>query len=323
MPVAVREGTPDYERMRRVAWSTSLRSGSRRGLLRPPQSSQRRSIFLGNIVAKRPQQFAAKQPRKRFGQNFLTDAGVINRIERAISPRQGDHLVEIGPGRGALTEALVESGCRLDAIELDRDLRTPLLAAFSVHPNFTLHSADALTFDYRTLVGEAPGNGVLRIVGNLPYNISTPLIFHLLDAAAVVEDMHFMLQLEVVQRLTAAPGDRHWGRLAIMSQFRCEAEALFEVPPEAFEPPPKVQSAVVRLTPHPAPRWPEIDAGTLGRVVKLAFSQRRKTLRNTLKPVFSEAEIAEVDIDPGARAETLDMAAYLRLTQRLQDREAP
>jgi 16S rRNA (adenine1518-N6/adenine1519-N6)-dimethyltransferase len=278
---------------------------------------------LGNIVAKRPQQFAAKQPRKRFGQNFLTDAGVINRIERAISPRQGDHLVEIGPGRGALTEALVESGCRLDAIELDRDLRTPLLAAFSVHPNFTLHSADALTFDYRTLVGEAPGNGVLRIVGNLPYNISTPLIFHLLDAAAVVEDMHFMLQLEVVQRLTAAPGDRHWGRLAIMSQFRCEAEALFEVPPEAFEPPPKVQSAVVRLTPHPAPRWPEIDADTLGRVVKLAFSQRRKTLRNTLKPVFSEAEIAEVDIDPGARAETLDMAAYLRLTQRLQDREAP
>ena len=200
------------------------------------------------------------RPRKRFGQNFLEDGGVISRIERAVAPRERDHLVEIGPGRGALTEALVGSGCRLDAIELDRDLTAGLLAAFSIHPRFRLHSADALQFDFASLLDENAGeDGRLRIVGNLPYNIATPLIFRLLGNAGIVEDMHFMLQREVVQRLAAEPGSKHWGRLGIMAQYYCHVEHLFDVPPAAFNPPPKVQSAVVRLVPWRRSPWPPVD----------------------------------------------------------------
>ena len=175
-------------------------------------------------------------PRKRFGQNFLRDESVIKDIARAVAPREEDHLVEIGPGEGALTQALIGSGCRLDAIELDRDLRTRLLAAFSTHAGFALHSADALNFDFTSL---PTGGNLLRVVGNLPYNISTPLIFKLLDQAVVIADMHFMLQLEVVERLAAAPGNKDWGRLGVMAQFQCEVEQLFEVPPEAFTRRPK------------------------------------------------------------------------------------
>jgi 16S rRNA (adenine1518-N6/adenine1519-N6)-dimethyltransferase len=258
--------------------------------------------------------------RKRFGQNFLQDATVIHRIESAVAPRESDHLVEIGPGRGALTEALVESGCRLDAIELDRDLRTPLLAAFSVHDNFTLHSADALRFDYSSLRGSTDSPR-LRIAGNLPYNISTPLIFHLLDFAEHVEDMHFMLQLEVVERLTASPTEKHWGRLAIMTQFRCDTEFLFEVPPEAFDPAPKVQSAIVRLTPHREARWPDVQQDALARVVQTAFAQRRKTLRNNLKGLFSDGQLTACGADPAARAETLPMQVFLNLARLLQAAE--
>ena len=170
-------------------------------------------------------------PRKRFGQNFLRDESVIEAIARAIAPAEYDHLVEIGPGEGALTQALIDSGCRLDAVELDRDLRTRLLAAFSTYPGFTLHSADALNFDFASL---ATGNAQLRVVGNLPYNISTPLIFKLLEQAEVIADMHFMLQLEVVERLAASPGSKDWGRLGVMAQFQCEVEQLFEVPPRLF-----------------------------------------------------------------------------------------
>jgi 16S rRNA (adenine1518-N6/adenine1519-N6)-dimethyltransferase len=222
--------------------------------------------------------------------------------------------VEIGPGLGALTEALLPSGCRLDAIELDRDLTTPLLAAFSIYPQFRLHSADALVFDYATL---RQSDEALRIVGNLPYNISTPLIFHLLDFAGLIRDMHFMLQLEVVERLTASPGSKHWGRLGIMAQYRCDAELLFEVPPEAFDPPPKVQSAIVRLTPHREQQFPDCDEAKLARVVQAAFSQRRKTLRNNLKPLIDAEAIAELGIDPSCRAETLELADFVRLAALL------
>ena len=254
------------------------------------------------------------QPRKRFGQNFLRDAGVIDRLASAINPQRDDHLVEIGPGLGALTEALVPSGCRLDAIELDRDLTTPLLAAFSIYPNFKLHSADALGFDFGALADDGQP---LRIVGNLPYNISTPLIFRLLDCAQRVEDMHFMLQLEVVERLTASPGSRHWGRLGIMAQFRCATQLLFEVPPEAFDPPPKVRSAIIRLVPHRIPPFPECDPDALARIVQAAFAHRRKTLRNNLKGLISPGTLEDAGVDPGARAETLDLETFVRLADLL------
>lgn len=252
------------------------------------------------------------QPRKRFGQNFLTDASVLASLEAAIHPMPVEHIVEIGPGLGALTNALVQSGCRLDAIELDRDLATPLLAAFSIYDNFQLHQADALRFDFAQLVKD---DAQIRVVGNLPYNISTPLIFRLLEQAHFIKDMHFMLQLEVVQRLTAQPGNKHWGRLAIMTQFFCSAELLFEVPPEAFDPPPKVNSAIVRLTPHTHCPWPDCEPAQLGTLVRAAFSQRRKTLRNNLKGILTADAIETLGIDPGCRAETLSIDQFVALSK--------
>ena len=254
-------------------------------------------------------------PRKRFGQNFLRDESVIEAIARAISPTATDHVVEIGPGEGALTQALIGSDCRLDAIELDRDLRTRLLAAFSTHVGFTLHSADALDFDFTSL---ATDSNRLRVVGNLPYNISTPLIFKLLDSAETVADMHFMLQLEVVERLAASPGSKDWGRLGVMAQFQCEVEQLFEVPPDAFYPPPKVQSAVVRLTPHLEPPFPRADKESLAKVVTQAFSQRRKTLRNNFKGTLADSDFEALRIDPSARAETLSIADFVAIAGHLQ-----
>ena len=248
--------------------------------------------------------------RKRFGQNFLHDGAIINSIVGAIAPQRDDHLVEIGPGQGALTEGLVTSCGQLDVIELDRDLVPPLLAAFSVHPHFKLHQADALTFEFTSLINNSEG---LRVVGNLPYNISTPLIFKLLENASIIKDMHFMLQLEVVQRLAAEPGNKHWGRLGIMSQLHCRVEHLFDVPPEAFNPPPKVQSAIVRLVPHTVSPWPNCDVAALRRVVQVAFAQRRKTLRNNLKGLIDEAALRELGIDPGARAETLALEQFVQL----------
>ena len=251
-------------------------------------------------------------PRKRFGQNFLRDESVIEAIARAVAPAAEDHLVEIGPGEGALTQALIGSGCRLDAIELDRDLRTRLLAAFSTYSGFTLHSADALAFDFGSLV---LGIKSLRIVGNLPYNISTPLIFRLLDHAELIADMHFMLQLEVVERLAASPGNKDWGRLGVMTQFQCHVEYLFDVPPEAFYPPPKVQSAVVRLTPRT--QLPTVGREALAKVVTQAFAQRRKTLRNNFKDVLEDSDFEALLIDPSARAETLSIDDFIAITNRL------
>ena len=253
-------------------------------------------------------------PRKRFGQNFLRDDSIIAAIARAIAPTDVDHVLEIGPGEGALTEALITSGCRLDAIELDRDLRTRLLAAFSTHIGFTLHSADALQFDFASL---ATNNARLRVVGNLPYNISTPLIFKLLDQSEVIADMHFMLQLEVVERLAASPGGKDWGRLGVMAQFQCEVEHLFDVPPDAFYPPPKVQSAVVRLTPYATSPFPDVERADLARVVTQAFAQRRKTLRNNFKGVLTDADWGALHIDPSERAETLTIKNFIAITHRL------
>ncbi|MFV8819704.1 16S rRNA (adenine(1518)-N(6)/adenine(1519)-N(6))-dimethyltransferase RsmA [Haliea sp. E17] len=258
-----------------------------------------------------PRQIA---PRKRFGQNFLTDHGVIDAIAGAIHPQPDEHLVEIGPGRGALTEALAPSGCRLDVIELDRDLHAGLLAAFSIYPGFKLHSADALDVDYAAL---ATGGEQLRVVGNLPYNISTPLIFRLLEFAPAIRDMHFMLQLEVVERLAATPGSKHWGRLGIMAQYYCRVEHLLDVPPEAFFPPPKVQSAVVRLTPWQESPWPPCDPARLRKVVQSAFAQRRKTLRNNLKGLIDMATLEAMGIDPAARAETLELPQFIDITKAI------
>ncbi len=259
-----------------------------------------------------PPKPTSHRPRKRFGQNFLTDHSVIDRIAGAIAARSSDHLVEIGPGQGALTEALAPVGCQLDVIELDRDLIAGLLAAFSIYPDFTLHSADALNFDFASL---AVNGEPLRVVGNLPYNISTPLIFKLLDNAGIIRDMHFMLQLEVVQRLAASPGNKHWGRLGIMAQYHCQVEQLFDVPPEAFNPPPRVQSAIVRLTPHAERPWPECDETRLRQVVQASFAQRRKTLRNNLKGLIDGSALEHLGIDPGARAETLELSQFIEITK--------
>jgi 16S rRNA (adenine1518-N6/adenine1519-N6)-dimethyltransferase len=257
-------------------------------------------------------------PRKRFGQNFLRDAAVVHRIVRAVAPNAADHLVEIGPGEGAMTTALLPHCRRLDAVEIDRDLAAHLEQRFAGQPQFRLHRADALRFDFGTLAG---GGEKLRIVGNLPYNISTPLMFHLFEHTGLVLDMHFMLQKEVVDRLTAGPGGSDYGRLGIMAQYHCQAEKLFEVYPESFHPAPKVVSAIVRLVPHAAPPV-EADPVWLGRVVAAAFSQRRKTLRNSLGNLFEADELRGLDIDPGARAETLGLEEYARLARRLAEKEA-
>jgi 16S rRNA (adenine1518-N6/adenine1519-N6)-dimethyltransferase len=254
------------------------------------------------------------RPRKRFGQNFLQDPSVIDSIASAINPSEGDALVEIGPGQGALTESLVGHCARLDVIELDRDLLAGLLAAFSIYPHFKLHSADALKFDFTSLVTD---DKALRVVGNLPYNISTPLIFKLLENAAIIRDMHFMLQLEVVERLAASPGSKAWGRLGIMAQYQCRVEHLFDVPPEAFNPPPKVQSAIVRLTPWGNSPWPACDEDSLRRLVQAAFSQRRKTLRNNLKGLIDIARLEALGINPGARAETLELQQFIAIANAI------
>lgn len=259
-------------------------------------------------MSKPPRQHRA---RKRFGQNFLKDAGVIRHIVAAIAPQPDEHLVEIGPGQGALTELLVERGCQLDVIELDRDLVPGLLAAFCLQANFKLHSTDALTFDFSSLLA---GQERLRVVGNLPYNISTPLIFKLLENAHLIQDMHFMLQLEVVERLAATPGSKSWGRLGIMAQYHCQVEQLFEVPPEAFNPPPKVQSAIVRLTPRREANWPQCDVAQLRQIAQAAFAQRRKTLRNNLKGLIDTAGLERLGIDPGSRAETLEISEFIKIT---------
>ncbi|HLY51811.1 MAG TPA: 16S rRNA (adenine(1518)-N(6)/adenine(1519)-N(6))-dimethyltransferase RsmA [Steroidobacteraceae bacterium] len=240
--------------------------------------------------------------RKRFGQHFLHDPGAIERIVAALSPRPGDHLVEIGPGRGALTRALLACGdCTLDAIEIDRDLAAALAASFAASPRQALHVGDALGFDYTQLA--ATRGGRLRIVGNLPYNISTPLLFRLLAHVSAISDLHVMLQREVVARLAALPGERDYGRLSAMLAPHLSAARLFELGPGAFQPPPRVWSAVVRLTVRPVPLF--VPNPCYAEVVQAAFAHRRKTLRNALGRLLSREQIVACAIDPGSRPETL------------------
>jgi len=249
------------------------------------------------------------QPRKRFGQHFLADGSVVDAIVRAIDPRAGDALVEIGPGLGALTLPLLACVPRLTVVELDRDLALRLRR----NPALDVIEADVLRVDFGALARAAGRR--LRVVGNLPYNISTPILFHLLEAADAVEDQHFMLQKEVVERMAAAPGNKDYGRLTVMLQWRYEIENVLEVPPEAFEPPPRVLSALVRMRPLPLPEG--VDAKLLGEAVTVAFSQRRKILRHTLGR-WMEQRGAEVAFDLQRRAEEVPVSEYLNLVRSLR-----
>jgi 16S rRNA (adenine1518-N6/adenine1519-N6)-dimethyltransferase len=255
--------------------------------------------------------------RKRFGQNFLIDPYIVAGIVAAVNPQRDEHLVEIGPGLGVLTESLLPCVTAMDAIELDRDIIPKLAAQCRDRGELHIHACDALKFDFAAL---AEDGRKLRIVGNLPYNISTPLMFHLLSMRELIEDMHFMLQKEVVDRLAAAPGSKSYGRLSVMMQYHCRVEALLDVPPESFSPPPKVQSAVVRLAPYTQPPVAVNDVKQLDALVTQAFSQRRKTLRNTLKPMLSAEQMESLGIDPKRRAETLSLAEFATLANAVSDK---
>lgn len=254
--------------------------------------------------------------RKRFGQNFLQDHNIIYSILSNIQARAGEHWVEIGPGLGAITEPLLQENITLDVVELDRDLVKFLDDKFKDQKNFSIHSADALNFDFSAL---AKNDQKLRIIGNLPYNISTPLLFHLLESAYCIEDMHFMLQKEVVDRICAQPGSKKFGRLSVMIQYYCETELVFDVPPESFDPIPKVMSAIVKLIPHQKPPVEIDNIENLNKVVTTAFSQRRKTIRNSLKTLITEEQIIALGIDSTLRAESISLAEFALLSRILTD----
>ncbi len=250
--------------------------------------------------------------KKRFGQHFLVDPGVIGAIVDAIRPGPEDIIVEIGPGQGAMTDSLAKMAGEFHAVELDRDLAASLKVAYADSDNVVIHEADALEFDFGSLGGN------LRIVGNLPYNISTPLLFHLLEYRSAIIDMHFMLQKEVVDRMAAEPGTKAYGRLGIMLGCHFDIESLFDVPPDAFDPPPEVTSAVVRLIPLPAGTYDINDEQALSRLVAQAFSQRRKTIRNSLRGLVDENTLEFVGIDPGLRPEAISIADYVQLANTLE-----
>jgi 16S rRNA (adenine1518-N6/adenine1519-N6)-dimethyltransferase len=253
-----------------------------------------------------------QRPRKRFGQHFLTDPSVIDSIISTVAPREDDVIVEIGPGQGAITRSLAARARSLHAVELDRDLAARLKREFDAGSNVTVHDADALKFDFSAL-GQS-----LRVVGNLPYNISTPLLFHLLRYRDYIVDMHFMLQKEVVDRMAAVPGSRTYGRLSIMLGCYFQIDALFDVDRLAFEPPPDVTSAVVRLAPLPTGSYVIENEEHLSKLVAQAFSQRRKTIRNALRKVTDAATLESVGIDPGLRPEAISIADYVRLANTLE-----
>ena len=248
--------------------------------------------------------------RKRFGQHFLHDPGVLARIVAAIDPKPGERIVEIGPGRGALTFPLLERCKRLEVIEIDRDLIPALRARATGAGELVVHEADVLDVDFATLHG---GGSPLRVCGNLPYNISTPLLFHLLESRGAIADMHFMLQKEVVDRMVAPPGGKTYGRLTVMLAAACWADRLFRVGRGAFQPPPAVDSAFVRLVPHVGDPFPMPDPERFARVVAAAFSMRRKTLRNSLRGLIDAAQFATAGIDAGRRPETLAPAEFASL----------
>jgi len=250
--------------------------------------------------------------RKRFGQNFLHDRHWIERIAKAVNATEGDDIVEIGPGQAALTRELIAGAGKVRAVEIDRDLAAWLKETFP--ESLSLIEADALTLDWT----QVAKNDNLRVVGNLPYNISSPLLFKLLEAADHVKDQHFMLQKEVVDRMVAQHGSKTYGRLSVMLQWRYRMQKLFDVPPGAFNPPPKVMSSVVRMIPKAKEEVPSVDFELFSSVVANAFSQRRKTIRNALSALLSAEEIAACDVDPGARAEALPLDAFVRLAQKAE-----
>jgi 16S rRNA (adenine1518-N6/adenine1519-N6)-dimethyltransferase len=257
---------------------------------------------------------AKHRARKRFGQHFLADPGVIDAIIRAVHPTKDDVIVEIGPGQGAITDALARNAGHLHAVELDRDLVARLRQQYGGNPDVTVHEADALQFDFSKL-GDR-----IRVVGNLPYNISTPLLFHLLKFREQIVDMHFMLQKEVVDRMAAAPGSKAYGRLGIMLGCHLNIESLFDVPPDSFDPPPAVTSAVVRLDPLPAGAFQIDDEAGLSTLVATAFMQRRKTLRNSLKKLVERPDFEAAGIDAGLRPEQVSIADYIRLSNYLRQK---
>lgn len=251
--------------------------------------------------------------RKRFGQHFLHDRNIIDRILRAIAPQAGDNILEIGPGQGALTYPLLQRCDRLTAIELDRDLVPILEQRAPAFGQLEVINADILEFELSSIASTRK----FRLVGNLPYNISTPLMFHLLESADLIEDMHFMVQKEVAQRIVAVPGDSSYGRLSVMLQCRCLCQYLFDVAPTCFRPPPKVDSAVIRLLPLERPKYAIGDAASFARIVQTAFSQRRKTISNSLKSLLDRETIIDCGIDPGLRAENLEIADFAKLSRVL------
>jgi 16S rRNA (adenine1518-N6/adenine1519-N6)-dimethyltransferase len=249
--------------------------------------------------------------KKHLGQHFLHERGIIEKIVLAVNPQPGDRLVEIGPGQGAITFPLLDRHHALTVIEFDRDLIAPLTAAARAHGELTVIHRDVLEVDFTALAAEDVGQ--IRLVGNLPYNLSSPILFHALDHAAAIRDMHFMLQKEVVDRMAAAPGSKVYGRLSVMLQAYCAVTPLFKVPPGAFRPPPKVDSAVVRLVPRAPETIGVADPRRFAQVVRAAFGQRRKTLRNALNGVADSALIEAAGLRPDARAEQIEVAGFVRL----------
>ena len=249
--------------------------------------------------------------KKHLGQHFLHERGIIAKIVQAVDPRPGDRLVEIGPGQGAITFPLLDRHRTLTVVEFDRDLIAPLTAAARAHGELTVIHRDVLEVDFTALASQ--DDGQIRLVGNLPYNLSSPILFHALDHAAAIRDMHFMLQKEVVDRMAAAPGSKVYGRLSVMLQAYCAVTPLFNVPPGAFRPPPKVDSAVVRLVPRAPDSIGISDPKRFAHVVRAAFGQRRKTLRTALQGVADATLIEAAGLRPDARAEQVDVAAFVRL----------
>ena len=259
----------------------------------------------------------AHKPRKRFGQNFLHDKMIIQRIVNSINPRQGDHIVEIGPGEGALTELVLDKIGAIDVVELDRDLIPLLKIRFVLNDGLNIYQADALKFDFCQLQKD---NKKIRIIGNLPYNISTPLLFHLFDNSHCIQDMHFMLQKEVVDRIVANPGDSAYGRLSIMLRYFCHAEYVFTVKPGAFRPAPKVDSAIVRLVPHDKPPVNIDNFDAFSKLVNYSFTKRRKTIRNILKGQLEVSQIEALNIEPTIRPERLSLEDFAKISNTIENK---
>ncbi len=261
------------------------------------------------------------RPRKRFGQNFLKDENVIRNIITSLHLQPQDRVIEIGPGLGALTKPLLAQLNKLEVVELDRDLVEQLnhfAKTQDLTQKLTIHQDDALTFDYKKI--ERKNEEKLRLIGNLPYNISTPLIFHFLNYCPIIQDMHFMLQQELVDRIASSPHHKSYGKLSVMLQYFCKTAMLFTVPPQAFSPAPKVTSAIVRLTPYAAPPYPAKNLDRLRKITTAAFNQRRKTLANSLKEYLAKEDFLILDIDPALRAEQLSVAEFVRIANFLEDK---